>query len=192
MEKTKILDYMKSLEIWDENDLDDVFYDTSVMRVIHRGFKKQENMGKRHWLYLTLSPDKFKRNLPMEAEEELKKWCHKWFVENKIFYDGGVNIVESGPEDDHLHVHAVMAMKHSAKHADRLKKFWGRWFPKSTLITTLNLAQRGKNKRGEYCYATFSDASILEDKIKYFTNDYKCDHENKRILMEPVFFGEVY
>lgn len=184
---------MKSLNIWDEDQLEEAYYDKSTYRIIARGIKKQENMHKRYWLYLTLSPDKFKRNLPMEAEDELKKWCHKWFVENKIFYEGGVYVVESGSNDDHLHVHAVVAMKHSAKHADRLKKFWARWFPKSQLMTTLNLAQNNKNtKRGEYCFATFSDPNILEDKIKYFTNDYKCDHENMRILMEPVFFGEVY
>ena len=62
----------------------------------------------------------------MEAEKDLKEWCVRWFERNSIFYDGGCYVVESGSEDDHLHVHAVLALKHSVKHADRLKKYWSR------------------------------------------------------------------
>jgi len=189
MSKEQILEYMKSLNIWAEDELEDAYYEN--YRRMSAGYKKFEKQGRKHWMYLTLSPDKFKRNLPMEAEKDLKEWCIRWFERNSIFYDGGCYVVESGSEDDHLHVHAVLALRHSVKHADRLKKYWARWFPKSQLMTSLNLNSQG-GKRGEYCYATFSDPTILEDKIKYFTNDYKLDHENKRVLMEPVFFGEVY
>jgi hypothetical protein len=158
--------------------------------IIDKLIKKREKIN---YLYLTLSPDKFSRNLPIDRLDDLKDWCSKWFTEKNNFYRGGVYVIENGSKGDHLHVHALLKINNSTKHALKLKDYWSKYFPESPLLTSLNLAARklkGTGSRGEYCYANITDRKILEDKLDYFTNDNKGFHENHSIIMQPSFFGE--
>ena len=158
--------------------------------IIDRKIKK---LNKLNYLYLTLSPDKFSRNLDMDKLPLLKEWCSKWFTIKNNFYSGGVYVIENGSNGDHLHVHALLKINNSVKHAFKLKNFWMKYFPDSPLLTSLNLCARslrGTNSRGEYCYAIITDREILQDKLSYFTNSDKGFHENHSIIMEPSFFGE--
>lgn len=155
--------------------------------------RKIARLNKINYLYLTLSPDKFSRNLENSQLPDLKEWCNKWFTEKNNFYRGGVYVIENGTKGDHLHVHALLKINSSVKHALKLKDFWAKYFPGSPLLTSLNLCARslkGTNSRGEYCYANISDSEILRDKLLYFTNGEKGYHENHSIIMEPSFFGE--
>lgn len=153
--------------------------------------RKISKMNKLNYLYLTLSPDKFERNLKMEQQNDLIEWCEKWFNSKNSFYHGGVYIVENGTEGDHLHVHCVLNIKNSLKHAFKLKNFWAKYFPESPLLTSMNLCARSlRNSRGEYCYAIITDRKILQDKLEYFTNGEKGYHENHSIIMEPKYFED--
>ncbi len=155
---------------------------------IDRFIKKRDKIN---YLYLTLSPDKYKRNLKQEQAHDLKLWCSKWFTEKNSFYHGGVYVVENGSDGDHLHVHCLLNIKNSLKHAFKLKNYWKTNFPGSPLLTSLNLcAQGNSNSRGEYCYAVITDRKILSDKVSYFTDSEKGFHENHSIIMEPCFFGD--
>lgn len=135
---------------------------------------------KKNYLYITLSPDKKLRNLDRTPSnlENLTEWCEKWFHPSNKFYEKYSWVIESGSHGDHLHVHAVMEMKTSHKHAERLKNFWKKYFPNNQLLTTLNLSSKDKKKRGEYAYLRFDDEQILFQKIEYFINESKGDHEN--------------
>jgi hypothetical protein len=149
--------------------------------------------NKINYLYLTLSPDKFSRNLELSQLDDLKQWCKSWFTEKNNFYRGGVYVIENGSKGDHLHVHALLSMNCSVKHALKLKQFWAKHFPGSPLLTSLNLCARklrGTDSRGEYCYANITDRKILQDKLEYFTDNQKGFHENYSVIMDPFFFGE--
>lgn len=139
---------------------------------------RSKKTKKQAYLYLTLSPDKKLRNLPKEATDDLFDWCKNWFEYNPKYYGNYAWVVESGSKNDHLHVHAVVELLHSHKHAEKLKRSWARSFPKSQLLTTLNLNSRG-NKRGEYAYLNFYDEKILQDKLDYFINERKGIHMNE-------------
>lgn len=159
-------------------------------KIIDNLIKKRDKLN---YLYLTLSPDKFSRNLELHQLQHLKEWCESWFTEKNNFYRGGVYVIENGSKGDHLHVHALLSMNCSVKHALKLKQFWAKHFPDSPLLTSLNLCARklrGTDSRGEYCYAVITDRKILQDKLEYFTDNQKGFHENASIIMEPFFFGE--
>lgn len=143
-------------------------------------FKKSKRTKKKSYLYLTLSPDKFLRNLdPTPSNiENLNKWCEKWFNCDKRFYHQFAWVIESGSNHDHLHVHAVMEMKQSQHHARDLKKFWAKYFPNNQLLTTLDLNSKSTD-RGEYCKLQFDSEEILQDKLEYFINEKKGTHENQ-------------
>lgn len=171
----------------------DGFVDECMSLNLHKRkwFLKYRTPERKNYLYLTLSPDKFKRNIPDSKIPDLLSWCEKWFSEKNEFYKGGVYVAEVGGDAvSHPHVHALLEMKHSLKHALKLKKYWFRYFPGSPLLTSLNLCSQGKaNARGEYCYANITDSEILKDKLLYFNDNEKGSHENKYVLHEPVFFG---
>lgn len=155
--------------------------------------KKDKKNKKKGYLYLTLSPDKILRN--MDNTPEMKKalydWCNNWFAYNPKYYMDYIWCIECGSHGDHLHVHAVVELINSHKHAENLKKSWNKHFPKNQLLTSVNLEHRYKcelcknnkcknNKhRGEYAYYRFDDLEILNDKIMYFENEKKGTHENK-------------
>lgn len=146
--------------------------------LLFKRWVKSQKTKKTAYLYMTLSPDKKLRNLPKDATEELYEWCKNWFEYNPKYYGNYAWVIEmgSGPEW-HLHVHAVVELKSSHKHAEKLKRSWARTFPKSQLLTTLNLNCPGK-KRGEYAYLTFYDEKILSHKLDYFINERKGTHTN--------------
>lgn len=153
---------------------------------IEKCIKKMNNIN---FLYLTLSPDKFKRNIPVNDLDKLKEWCEKWFNDKNPFYHGGVYVIEWGSDKEpHYHVHCLLHMKCSNKHALKLKNFWKKYFPESELKTSLNLCGQS-NKRGEYCYASITSREILQDKLDYFTNSNKGFHENYVEIMQPEWFG---
>lgn len=142
--------------------------------------KKRAKKQMKNYLYLTLSPDKLLRNIDNTDvnKKHLTNWCEDWFKWGlKRWYNGYRYEIECGSHGDHLHVHCVMEMRSSHKHAETLKKSWGRTFPNSQLITTLNLSGASKG-RGEYAYLRFDDPKILEDKLQYFDNSQKGCHEN--------------
>ena len=140
--------------------------------------KRKQKKENKNYLYVTLSPDKFLRNL--EVTEHNKKalhdWCERWFWgASKKWYKGYQYVIEGGSKNDHLHVHFVVELKSSHKHAEQLKRSWARTFPDNQLLSTLNLQMKG---RGEYAYLRFDDETILEDKLTYFSNERKGTHEN--------------
>lgn len=136
---------------------------------------------KKTYLYLTLSPDKFLRNIEPTKEnlKEIQVWCEKWFKRNPKYYgEDYCWVVEVGGEGSHPHVHALVELKTSHKHAQNLKKAWARTFPKSQLLTTKNLSS-SKDGRGEYTYLVIDCPKIIQDKLEYFENETKgLLHEN--------------
>lgn len=147
-------------------------------RVKECWYYKPPYVPKRSYLYLTLSPDKFLRNLlPTQHNiDALKKWADNWFGYNIKHYKGYLFTLESGSKGDHLHLHAICEMKTSHKHAEQLKKSWAKTFPNNQLVTTVNLQNKGK--KGEYAYLQINDPKILQDKIDYFDNCKKGIHAN--------------
>ena len=129
---------------------------------------------KKSYIYLTLSPDKFLRNLPVNDENisNLHQWCKKWFDCDKQYYRDYAWVIESGSNNDHLHVHAVCEMKNSLKHAFRLKAFWKKYFPNNQLLIS------NKKSGNEYHSLRFDTEEILQDKLEYFENEKKGTHEN--------------
>lgn len=142
--------------------------------------KKLNKKNLTRYLYLTLSPDKFLRNLDntKENRDELTKWCKNWFEYNRKLYGKYCWVIECGSKGDHLHVHAVVELLSSIKHARDLKRSWAKHFPKNQLLTSVNLQSKNDKKRGEYAYLQFDDINILQDKLDYFENEKKGSHEN--------------
>lgn len=141
--------------------------------------KKYKKKNMTSYLYLTLSPDKFLRNLDNTEinRQELNKWATNWFQYNPRFYGKFAWCIECGSDGTHLHVHAVVELLNSHKHAEFLKKSWAKTFPNNQLLTSVNLQNRGK-KRGEYAFLRFDKLNILQDKLDYFDNEKKGIHEN--------------
>lgn len=151
----------------------------SMMKLLKKQYRRETMPEKKSYLYLTLSPDKFLRNLNRTDEnlKNLNTWCEKWFNQDKKFYNSFAWVIESGSHGDHLHVHAVCEMKSSHKHAEKLKAFWAKYFPNNQLLTTKCLSSKS-HTTGEYCYLRFDSQQILEDKLEYFQNEKKGTHEN--------------
>jgi len=163
------------------NDIDHmIICEPNIYKKWEKEFLKSTRPKKKSYLYLTLSPDKFLRNLePTQSNiENLNKWCEKWFNQDKIFYNQFAWVIESGSNHDHLHVHAVMEMKQSNHHARNLKRFWATYFPNNQLLTTLDLNSKS-TKRGEYCKLQFDSEEILQEKLEYFVNEKKGTHSNQ-------------
>lgn len=134
---------------------------------------------KKSYIYITLSPDKFLRNLDNTEHNrnELFDWCNQWFdIIGKRYYKAHQWVVECGSHGDHLHVHAICEMNTSIKHAERLKKSWARRFPNNQLILS------NKKKGNEYDVQRFDNSDfgleVLNDKMNYFKNELKGSHEN--------------
>lgn len=120
--------------------------------------------------FITLSPDFLQRNIPYTEENInlLKEWCRKWFSDKRYSYYNYV--VESGENVDapHLHVHALILLKHKKQgknHARDLRNFWNKYFPSSKLVGN---DYHSKNVSGQYFF----------DKLEYFKNSEKGSHEN--------------
>lgn len=143
-------------------------------KTIMSKYKKHSKNVKVSYIYLTLSPDKFLRNMDVNDSNiaALKDWCERWFHHNPNYYNGVSWVVENGSQGDHLHVHAVCDMKTSHKHAERLKRSWARTFPNNQLILS------GNKTGNEYHSMRFDDPIILKDKLDYFDNEKKGSHEN--------------
>lgn len=133
--------------------------------------KKLREINREHiYQFITLSPDHIKRKIPYTDDniKLLKEWCHKWFSDKRYAYYNYV--VESGENEDdpHLHVHALILLKHKKQgknHSRDLRNFWNKYFPSSKLVGNDYLS---KNVSGQYFF----------DKLDYFKNDEKGSHEN--------------
>jgi hypothetical protein len=159
-------------------------------------FKKSKRPKKASYLYLTLSPDKFLRNIePTQSNiDNLHKWAHRWFECDKKYYKNFAWVIESGSKNDHLHLHAVMEMTGRDHHSRALKDFWKIFFPNNQLLTSVDLSIRYKcpqcidkccknpKHRGEYAYLQFNTEEILKDKLEYFENEMKGTHANEKDL----------
>lgn len=182
----EIMEYLKNVreskgdwEYWY-----DIYQSEECLRfnkIVERKTKKMFNT-KKNYLWLTLSPDKLLRNIDNTPEmlKQLSIWCENWFG-HYLGYGEYSYVVENGSNGDHLHIHAVVEIKNSHKHAERLKKSWNRHFPKSQLLTSVDAssqAYKNGTKRGEYCYMRFDDPVILKDKLTYMINEKKGCHEN--------------
>ena len=155
----------------------------SVYPQVLKKYKKSCTAKKKSYLFLTLSPDKFLRNMECTPSniEALKSWCKLWFHHNPTMYNGVVWCIENGSQGDHLHVHAVCDMKCSYKQAEKLKKSWAKHFPNNQLLTSVDCNSKKcklYGQRGEYAYMRFDDPLILADKLEYFENEKKGSHEN--------------
>lgn len=155
----------------------------SIYPSIKNKWYKSLKAKDRSFMWLTLSPDKFQRNLDNTPENlnALGTWCENWFKHNPNMYNGYKYVVENGSKGDHLHVHAILDLKNTHKHAEKLRQSWNRTFPKNQLLTSVNqLTKAYKNgtKKGEYCYAPFTDPLILQDKLDYLVNEKKGCHQN--------------
>lgn len=124
--------------------------------------------------YITLSPDHNLRKIEYNEDniKKLKIWCEKWFT--TIRYEFFQYVVECGKNesDPHLHVHALVRLKHKKQgknHSRDLKNFWKKYFPKSELI-------------GKDYYSTNVSGQFFWDKQAYFVDAYKGNHENFRDL----------
>ena len=160
-------------------------FNANILKKAKKMFTKQ----KKSYLWLTLSPDKFLRNLDNNEHNlnALNTWCKNWF---KYFLGYGEYkwVIENGSEGNHLHVHALLEMKNSHRHAEKLKKSWAKHFPNNQLLTSVDAttkAYKEGKKKGEYCYANFKEDSvdedgvfILHDKLTYLENEKKGCHEN--------------
>lgn len=120
--------------------------------------------------FLTLSPDHNLRKIEYNEKNinTLKTWCEKWFT--PIRYEYYQYVVECGKDenDPHLHVHALVRLKHKKQgknHSRDLKKFWKKYFPKSELL-------------GKDYYSTNVSGQYFFDKQQYFIDSKKGDHEN--------------
>lgn len=158
-------------------------YPLSVYPSVLNKYKKLGVKKDKSFMWLTLSPDKFQRNMDNNPQnlKALGDWCENWFKHNPSMYNGYKYVVENGSSGDHLHVHAIIDFKNSHKHAEKLKRSWNRCFPNHQLLTSVNqLTQAYKNgtKKGEYCYANFSDPLILQDKLDYLEDEKKGCHQN--------------
>ena len=148
------------------------------------------------YLFLTLSPDKKLRNLlPTKSNcKAVNDWAHRWFDNNIKFYGKEPQykyVLEGGSNNDHLHLHCVIKIVNSHKHAEKLKASWAKYFPNNQLIDTLNKNKKNPpNKRGEYCSFSFNDPEILQDKLDYLDNDKKGTHENEIDLTLLGFEGQ--
>lgn len=144
--------------------------------------RKFARKGEKSYLWLTLSPDKYLRNMDNNIDNlnGLKHWCMKWFDNNPIHYGDYAWVVENGSQGDHLHVHAILEMKDAKHHARNLKRSWAKHFPNNQLMTSVDASSMAyrKGKKGEYCYANFKDPLILSDKLDYLINEKKGCHEN--------------
>lgn len=158
-------------------------YPKSIYPAVMKKYKKACQVGKKSYVFLTLSPDKLLRNLDNTPHnvQALKNWCELWFHHNPCLYNGVVWCIECGSNGDHLHVHAVCDMKNSHKQAEKLKKSWAKHFPNNQLLTSIDCNSK-KYKlygaRGEYASFRFNDPLILADKLDYFENEKKGSHEN--------------
>lgn len=146
----------------------------SVRKSVLAKYHKLNKPKKVSYIFLTLSPDKYLRNLDNTEENRnaLYDWCIKWFHHNPTFYNGVKWVIEAGSNNNHLHIHAVCDMKSSHKHAEKLKRFWAKYFPNNQLLIS------GKKSGNEYHSFRFDCPLILQDKLEYFENEKKGTHEN--------------
>lgn len=188
----QFIEWFNNLKTFDQNDKISILSESNLMyknlrNKLYKRFIK-EKYKKKSYLYLTLSPDKLLRNIECSKENlaELDRWAHNWFKFNKKHYGPDwCYVVEVGSNGDHAHIHALVEIINSHKHAEQLKASWKKTFPNNQLLTSKNLGIKN-NSRGEYCYLRIDRQDILEDKLNYFINDYKATHVN---LFDPGLTG---
>ena len=135
-----------------------------ILTKLHKQWKKGSDA-----IWITISPDHLKNPLkysPLNVDR-VSEFCLKWFSDKRYsFYS---YVIEAGEnrDDPHLHVHALVQLKHKSmakNHARELKTFW----KKKTFNTLKGKDYHSKNVSGIY----------REDKLDYMNNHAKGSHEN--------------
>ena len=141
--------------------------DVNEMKMIiklHKRWKKGSDA-----IWLTISPDHLKNPLKYNSKnmDRVSEFCTKWFTDKRYgFYH---YVIEAGEnkDDPHLHVHALVQIKHKSmakNHARDLKKYWS----KKTYNTL----------KGKDYYSTNVSGIYRQDKLDYMDNHAKGSHEN--------------
>ena len=188
--ENEFINYLKS-KSFDDDDIDMIIHRRGDLglkwhKIMWKKFNsKKVKLTREKYLFLTLSPDKISRNLlPTEANcRAVNEWTLRWLNNNVKFYGKDPEykyILEGGSNNDHLHVHIVVKLYSSHKHAEKLKANWAKYFPNNQLLTSLFKNRKNPaNKRGEYCSFSFDDPEVLQDKLDYLENELKGSHENE-------------
>lgn len=132
--------------------------------------------------YITIAPSKYRTPIPYTPENinTLINFGEKIsFLYNEYYF-----VVESGKHaaSPHLHIHILGKIKNSKKHLQMLRAKWEQlcnfaidWKSDDYLL---------KQYRKHPDMPSYQD--WIDEKIKYFTNDYKGTHQNFEVLMtEP-------
>lgn len=135
-----------------------------LLTKLHKRWKEGRNA-----IWITLSPDHLKNPLKYHSIklDQLSNFCLKWFNEKRYSYYSWVIEVGKNKEDPHLHVHALVQLKHKSmakNHARDLKTYWER-----KLSHTL---------KGKDYYSQTVTGIYRDDKLEYMTNSAKGSHEN--------------
>ena len=182
--RMEFIEWIQKLPLEQEDKIDIIkessIYHKHYAEKMYKRFLKQSKHKKKTYLYITLSPDKFLRNIECTKEnlEEMDRWANNWFKYNKKHYgDDWCYVVEVGSKGDHGHLHCLVELKNSHKHAEQLKNSWKKVFPNNQLLTTKNLGIKN-NSRGEYAYRRIDREDILRDTLDYFIEERKGTHSN--------------
>lgn len=149
-----------------------IIADTIFLQVYEKYCAKKLREINKEYIYqfITLSPDHIERKIPYTPEniQLLKDWCRKWFSDKRYSYYNYVVEAGENENDPHLHVHALILLKHKKQgknHARDLRNFWNKYFPSSKLVGN---DYHSKNVSGQFFF----------DKLEYFNNSEKGSHEN--------------
>lgn len=153
--------------IYDGYDHTNTPPDINEMKLIIKLHKKWKEGGSAIWL--TISPDHLKNPLKYHSIklDQLSNFCLKWFNEKRYSYYSWVIEVGKNKEDPHLHVHALVQLKHKSmakNHARDLKNYWER---------KLSHTLKGKDYYSQNVTGIYRD-----DKLEYMTDSAKGSHEN--------------
>jgi len=137
-------------------------------RILHKFYQRWKKGSNAIWI--TLSPDKIRHPEWTYDEarlQQIKRFCRKWFT--LIRYNYYAYVIEVGKNRDapHLHVHALVQLKHKGQgknHSRELKTYWNE-------CTSTPL-------QGDDYYSKNVNGDILIDKLKYMDNNTKDSHEN--------------
>lgn len=136
------------------------------------------------WKYITICP---RARMPLNLLSTLEEFCIDFFDNNFTKYFEEIHyVVESGKNeaDPNLHIHFVAKPFKDGMHnfSRDLKKKWNFYFCADYDISYkiyTGLDEKGKKKYNEGIH-TFPvrTEEILQDKIKYLSNEFKGTHEN--------------
>ena len=146
--------------------------DMAEMRLLIKLHKRFKNGNDAIWL--TISPDHLKNPLKFTYRnlDKVAEFCLKWFTDKRYsFYH---YVIEAGEnkDDPHLHVHALVQLKHKSmakNHARDLKKYW---------LTKVCNGRDELGLKGKDYYSQNVNGLYKADKEEYMSQHTKGSHEN--------------